>query len=247
MFKIRFSIVSLLIILSSYSLSAEGFITANYAYSKPTSSASLSNLTPNFCCYSNFTDMKTTSRGVSIGYIQRVSHWYLFGASVGYSSDNTAFSSYNNTAIGIDGKLMDAFILSRINANSDIYHISLDFAILEVYKNLFITGSFKYKTSGNTDYNQYEQLVEPVNQGVFQETQTRYRNQSDSTLNNAFQSYGLAISARYLIPVYEAFEGDNTLYLAPELEFAYSMSKFYKSDYWYSTALVLKLGLQFRL
>jgi hypothetical protein len=246
MFKIRAIIISIVILVNCNLSKAEGLLTANYNLTKSNTPQIVSNLTPDFCCFANFSEISSLNRGVSLGYIQRINSWYLIGASVGYANNDINFSSYNNIAIGIDGKILDGVVLSRIASNTQLYSFAFDFGVFEVYKNLFITTSFSYTGSGKTVYDKFEELVEPVNQGVFQETQTRFRNQGSGTLNNAFQRYGLAASARYLLPIY-SFEDEDVLFIAPELEYDYSFTKFYQSNYWRTKSITIKLGLQYRI
>jgi hypothetical protein len=246
MFKIRTIIISIVIIVNCNLLNAEGFLTANYNYAKSNSNETVSNLTSDFYCFGNFHEISSLNRGASIGYIQKINNWYSIGASLGYINNYMDFSSYNNIAIGIDGTMQTGVVLSRISTNSDLYNLTFDFGIFDVYKNFYITTSFEYTISGKTKYNKYEQLVEPINQGVFQETQTRIRNQSSGTMNQTFQNLGLSLSARYLIPIYTSGpEAD--LFIAPELEYCYSLNKFYQSKYWQNGVIKIKLGLQYRI
>lgn len=228
-------------------MNAEGFLTANYNFSKSNSLQNVSNLTPDFFCFSNFHEISSLNRGVALGYIQKINNWYSIGASIGYADNFMDFSSYNKVKIGIDGEMLDGVVLSRINTNSALYNLTFDFGIFEVYKNLFITTSFSCTGSGKTVYDKYEQLIEPVNLGVFQETQTRIRNQVEGTLNQAYQSYGFSLSARYLIPVYAPINSEDILFLAPELEYCYSFNKFYQSDTWRAGVLKIKMGIQLRI
>ncbi|MEI6089540.1 MAG: hypothetical protein WCR42_03735 [bacterium] len=247
MFKIRAIIISVLILVNCNLLNAEGFLSANYNFSKSNTSQNVSNLTPDFVCFSNFSEISSINRGVSLGYIQKINNWYSIGASIGYTDNYINFSSYNNLMVGIDGTLYQGVVLSRIGTNSDLYNFAFDFGIFEVYKNLLITTSFSYTGSGKTVYDKYEQLVEPVNQGVFQETQTRIRNQAEGKMDYAFQSYSFLLSARYQIPVFTTMDSEDLLFIVPEMEFGYSFTKFYQSDYWHNGAIKLKLGLQYSI
>jgi hypothetical protein len=247
MFKTPFIIISAVIILNFNQLNAEGFITANYNFSKSNSTQNVSNLTPDFYCFSNFNEISSMNRGVSLGYIQKIYDWYSIGASIGFTYNDMDFSSYNNVAIGIDGELFEGVVLSRISSSSNLYNLTFKFGIFEVYKNVFLTTSFSYTGSGKTVYNKYEQLIEPENQGVFQETQTRIRNLAEGELDNAFQSYAFLLSARYQIPVYSVTDSEDLLYIVPELEYSYSFNKLNQSGYWRNKAIIMKLGLQYRI
>jgi outer membrane protein OmpA-like peptidoglycan-associated protein len=166
---------------------------------------------------------------------------YSIGLRLGYGGFTGNFSSNYNTDVVIDNSVQEG-IFSH-NLNSDISKV--DFAALFTYeleKELYISLGPSLSYILNSDYQQWEQIEQPTDRGVFP-GEGRVRNNYSGEIDNINSLlYGLDLVFEYQLPL----NNKNSYFLVPTLTYSHKFNNLVDNTNWSISELIGGISIKYR-
>ncbi len=153
----------------------------------------------------------------------------LFGLDIGFQTSNGKLSFVENEVINVGGTDFDGKF--EHIANISYFQISLSPSIIYYLDDYFrVRTGINFAYLLNPEFKQYEEIIYPLDRGVFKDTKTRKRNEFSGEIQNSnpFQ-FGVFLSVSYPFQL----NNKNTISLNPEIIFNYYLSNIV-SDYKFS-------------
>jgi hypothetical protein len=193
------------------------------------------------CCLDNLSGEGTVDN-FNLSFIYKGNDYQNFGINFGYNSSKSNIYSYEKEVINVNGNIYNGEFKHNLDIDYFSYNLGLFYPYL-LEENIFISLGCDIINLTDINYNQKEEITLPFDRGVFQDTQTRTRNEFSGKLNNINNiQFQFNSSIEYLLPL----NRKKSLFLAPHVVLTYRFSELIKQSDWTKFGYGIGLSLRFR-
>lgn len=166
----------------------------------------------NTCCL-GFESGFGTGLNFALGYGYMIDESLMLGIGVDFTNHNSDFLEYESETINLDGSTKsDARIEQKVISELSSIGVNL-MATIELFDNFDAGIGYRLGIPNDLTYRQTETLLDPTD-GVFQQTQSRIRNDESGIIVNNL-SHSIVSKLAYRIST----SNDNKTYLSPNISF----------------------------
>lgn len=192
-------------------------------------------------CCPEFTIAEGNSTSFVFNTNYYISRYFRINAGFGLHFGNFTFSESKEEFISVNGELYNGRFAHIVNINQASYSLNFDIDF-RTYKELWFNFGLIYFHPYESLFEQYEQIVEPNDRGVFVDTGTRRRNQLTGDITDFTDgSFLINLGLFYKMPLNDF----GSLFLVPRLAGTYAISSMYADLDWKYNTIDISIGLEF--
>jgi hypothetical protein len=193
------------------------------------------------CCINDLSG-GGSNNNLNFTFIFKRDDFLNFGINLGYKTSKSIVYTFEKELINVSGNLYNG----EFKHSLEVEYKSIDFGLFyPLYPNekslIAIGAAMNYIIDDK--YHQKEEISFPVDKGVFQDSQTRTRNDYSGKLENINNiQYQFYCSIEYMMPLNRI----ETFYLVPRINFSYRLTELIKGSGWKAFSYGIGLSLTYR-
>lgn len=190
------------------------------------------------CCPENF-DGNGNSVSLTIDYGLKVSESVFFSILIGFSKSSAELSVLENTIINLDSTAINGTFSHNLETNYSSFLLGLKYQ-QDIAGTFGLGGSFNIALPVQSSYSYSENIITPIDRGVFPDTGTRRRNELEGDLANLRTAiFNLDLFLGKEMPL----DTDFNWVAFPKIGFSYIISGLDNNNKWKSIAIFIGISI----
>lgn len=239
---ITFIFLNIISIYSQTNDNQSYFLGVGYQYSFESHSTTLKSISANpSCCIDDLSGEGNTDK-FNLNFIYKSSSDLNLGINFGYNRLKSNLYSFETELINVNGNLFNGEFKHNLDIDYSFFNFGLFYPYFPI-ENLFLTFGAEIQYLSDINYHQKEEITFPIDKGVFQDSQTRTRNEISGKIGNVNKLQFQVISTmELLLPL----NRKKNWYLAPHVDLSYRFTEIFNQSGWTNYGYGIGISLKYR-